>query len=66
MRVWLSSNGIMTQGGGLKVDFHLRNLNKIKKNAEFPEALVANFVFFLEDIHDWSMLTNFEKTLLKN
>ena len=46
MRVWFSSNGEMTQGGALKLISPLELLTKLKVFAEFPEAVIANFVFF--------------------
>ena len=45
--------------GGPKVSFPLRTLNKLKNFAEFPEALIADFVFLIEDKHNLSMLTSF-------
>ena len=54
-------------GGGLKVNFPLRTLNKFKSFLlSFLRPLSQSLYFLHEDIHDWSMLTNFEEILLKN
>ena len=52
--------------GALKLFSPLELLTNLKVLLSFLRHWLQSLYFLLEDIYDWSMLTNFDKILLKN